>query len=45
MEPRLGWQRDEFVVHLAAAGLAVEWEYRHTDCDEHTWLTFLGKAA
>jgi hypothetical protein len=39
------WQRDEFVASLAAAGLTVEWEYLHTDGDDHTWLTFLGTAA
>ena len=39
------WQREEFVAHLAAAGLVVQWEYRHTDGDDDTWLTFLGAAA
>jgi 2-polyprenyl-3-methyl-5-hydroxy-6-metoxy-1,4-benzoquinol methylase len=39
------WQREEFVAHLAAAGLIVEWEYRHTGRHDQTWLTFLGKTA
>ena len=38
------WQRDEFATRLSTAGLSIEWEHRHTDCDNHTWLTFLGTA-
>lgn len=39
------WSRDEFAGLLTDAGLRVAWEERRTDCDDHTWLTFLAKKA
>jgi 2-polyprenyl-3-methyl-5-hydroxy-6-metoxy-1,4-benzoquinol methylase len=37
------WSRDEFADRLAAAGLGVEWDDHHVDCDGDAWLTFLAR--
>ena len=37
------WRRDEFAARLARAGLRVEWDSRHVDSADETWLTFLAR--
>ncbi|NEA31245.1 methyltransferase domain-containing protein [Streptomyces sp. SID13031] len=39
------WDRAEYDALLAEAGLRVDWDQRHTDCDGDTWLTFLARKA
>ena len=38
------WSRDAFAARLERAGLRVEWEQRHVDSADETWLTFLSPA-
>src|SRR5215208_2333436 len=37
------WSRSEFAERLAEAGLTVEWDDHHVDCDDDAWLTFLAR--
>jgi SAM-dependent methyltransferase len=39
------WSRSEFAERLAGAGLSVEWDDHHVDCDDDAWLTFLARRA
>lgn len=39
------WNKAEYDALLAEAGLRVDWDHRHTDCDDDTWLTFLARKA